>query len=367
MMKTAFLCLCLLPILVPAVRAVAPPDQQARFLAGLPVTDPELEPLARETAWQEHAQAFQRAWVDLEQRQLGPIRNWLPAHHRYLQQDRSPLFYLFSGPDFLYAHAFFPSAASYILCGREPVGELPDVAPLSSTQRAASLAGLRTSLNAILSYSFFITADMKNDLAQPQLGGTLPVLYVFLARAGCRIVGAERVKLNDAGELTPAAGKTPGVRIRFIGTGGREQSLFYFSSDLSDWGVRSQPGFLRFCEKQGTGNGFVKAASYLMHQDGFGRARDFLLTRTRHLVQDDSGIPFRFFQPEQWDLSLHGHYPGPIELFKQHFQPDLDAAFRSSGAAPLPFGVGYQWRPSVSSLLIGTAFRGAPRALPAGD
>ena len=35
------------------------------------------------------------------------------------------MFYMFSGPDFLYANAFFPNASTYILCGIEPVGPVP--------------------------------------------------------------------------------------------------------------------------------------------------------------------------------------------------------------------------------------------------
>ena len=39
-------------------------------------------------------------------------------------------------------------------------------------------------MNSSLRYGFFITKDMKVDLQQQQLNGTVPILYVFLARAG---------------------------------------------------------------------------------------------------------------------------------------------------------------------------------------
>jgi hypothetical protein len=35
------------------------------------------------------------------------------------------MFYMFSGPDFLYAQTFFPNADTYILCGIEPIGAIP--------------------------------------------------------------------------------------------------------------------------------------------------------------------------------------------------------------------------------------------------
>jgi hypothetical protein len=354
---------CLLG-LASAVQGTAPPDAQARFLAGLPVETTELEPFAREAAWQQHAAASHRVWIDVEDRQLAPLHAWMAAVHPEAYRDPAPLFYLFSGPDFLYANAFFPEASDYILCGREPVGGLPNVAALAPDARAAALAGLRTALNASLSYSFFITADMKKDLVSTELSGTLPVLYFFLARTGCRIHEATLVQLGADGQLTSGKSKTPGVKITFTGPLGRPQTLWYFTTDLSDWGAKANPAFLAFCRRQGQGNALVKAASYLMHLDSFSTARQFLLGNVRHLVQDDSGIPFRHFKPERWTLHLHGNYPGPIEIFQQHFQADLDAAFRNASSGPLPFGFGYQWRPPVSSLIFARSTPSIPRAIP---
>lgn len=363
-MKCLFLSLSLVISCLPLFSKAAPasPDDQARFLAGLNVDGTALEPLARDEVWAEHSAEFHRAWSDLEERQLAPIRTWMPSTLAYIHADPSPLFYFFSGPDFLYANAFYPNAQSYILCGQEPVGQVPDVASLAPAARAAALKNLRKALNAILSYSFFITADMKSDLTQTQLSGTLPVLYVFLARLGCHITQVELIRLNDLGEITQEKANTPGVKIRFIGTSGREQTLYYFTSDLSNWGIKKSPGFTTFCEKQGQGNALVKAASYLMHLNEFTSARDFLLTKTRNIIQDDSGVPWRYFKQEEWLLSLYGHYPGPISLFTKHDQPDLHAAFQTARAGDLPFGVGYQWRPGVSSIIVGTALRSVPKA-----
>jgi hypothetical protein len=360
-MKLLFQFLFILLILAKA-QAASSADEQARFLAGLNVDGCGLEPLAREQAWQDHAAEFHRAWSDLEERQLSQIRTWMPSSCAYIYSDPSPLFYMFSGPDFLYANAFYASASTYILCGREPVGMIPDVTMLSSEARSAALKNMRTALTAILSFSFFITADMKTDLTQTQLSGTLPVLYVFLSRMGCRIEEVKLVGLTASGELTQEKSKTPGVRITFHGTTGNTQTLYYFTTDLSNWGIKANPGFMQFCDKQGVGNGFAKAASYLMHSNEFSTVRDFLLNKTRHMVQDDSGIPFQFFKESDWMMSLYGHYAGPIDLFKQHEQADLRAAFAVEKSGDLPFGVGYQWRPGVSSLMISTSMRQVPKA-----
>ena len=88
--------------------------------------------------------------------------------------------------------------------------------------------------------------------------------------------------------------------------------------------------------------------------DGFSEARDFLLRQSRLILQDDSGIPHRFFAGGQWQLRYCGNYVGPIDLFKQYPQPDLAARHAQTQPVPLGFGFGYQWQPTRSSLLIAT-------------
>ena len=154
-MKAAFL---LLAAALCGWSHAAPPDDEARYLAGLPVpVESELHPLTQESSWQRHAAEFESAWAKLEERQLSKIRTWVANEIGYIQADPSPLYYFFSGPDFLYANAFFPNASTYILCGREPVGKVPAVASLTASQRSSGLNQLRASLNDILYLSFFIT------------------------------------------------------------------------------------------------------------------------------------------------------------------------------------------------------------------
>jgi hypothetical protein len=220
----------------------------------------------------------------------------------------------------------------------------------------------------VLSFSFFITKDMKVDLQQNQLSGTLPVLYVFLARAGCRIERVDLVWLDKAGQVSTSPSATPGARIVFFGRSGAKQTLYYFATDLSNEGIRNRPGLVSFCTQLGRGRSLLKAASYLMHLGSFTSARDYLLGHSSVIVQDDSGIPVKNFVPAGWGMRYFGRYPGPIDLFKQHYQFDLAAAYLRSHPPDLPFGFGYRWKPSESSLILATA-RGAslessPSAVP---
>ena len=70
---------------------------------------------------------------------------------------------MFSGPDFLYANAFFPKAKTYVMAGLEPAGAMPDLTKLRGSM-GYDLTQLRNSLRWILQYSYFITSQMSSDL-----------------------------------------------------------------------------------------------------------------------------------------------------------------------------------------------------------
>ena len=339
-----------------AISAADPsPDATAKFLAGLPVRDTPLESYVNVAGWTTHAAEMDRAWKQLDQRQLSKISAWAPQALGAAYQDQGPMYYMFSGPDFLYANAFFPNASTYILCGIEPVGPIPDITKVPRPALLASLGNLRKSLDSVLSFNFFITKNMKVDLRASQLNGTLPVLYVFLARAGYTIQSVELVALDKTGAfVAEGKGTTPGVKIVFTGATGRSQTLYYFTTDLANWAIKVNPNFGKFCEQQGMGVSLLKAASYLMHSDNFSQVRGYLLTHSKVILQDDSGIPYRYFDRNKWDIQFHGRYLGPINRFLKNGQ--LDLAKDNAGAIPqpLPFSFGYQWQPSRSSLIVAT-------------
>lgn len=342
----------------PQVSAASVNDT-AHFLAGLPVSQSSsLGPLTREASWQHHATVFNQAWARLAQRQFTGIQHWEGSYFPEATGRVPVVFYLFSGPDYLYADQFFPNASTYILAGTEPIGSLPDVTRFAGSSLDAALGNLQTALNSVLSFSFFITKDMKNDLQREELKGTLPIFYVFLARAGKSITDISYLMLDKNGNphlaSTPTPrGYAPGVRITFVGgPGSAPQTLYYFTTDLSNEGIRAQPGFMKFCEAQNVGLSLLKSASYLMFQSGFENVRDFLLTHSRALIEDDSGIPLRAFDPAKWDLQLFGSYSTPIDLFKEHFQPDLQALYVQAQRPPLEFGIGYRWSRKQSTLIL---------------
>ena len=271
------------------------------------------------------------------------------------------VFYMFSGPDFLYANAFFPNASTYVMSGLEPIGSVPDLTKLSRDSLAHGLGNIEESLNSILRYSFFQTIEMRRTLVAGRVTSTLPILYVFLARSGKTIRNVSLVGIGEDGtarvddgadrEAATGGNGARGVKIEFVGDDGRPQTLYYFSVNVDNDGFRAS-GFAGFCERLGTGDAFVKSASYLMYRDHFSDVRNFLLEHSRLLLQDDSGIPVARFVQASWQLRPFGHYSGPIDLFANRYQSKLAQLFNQGHVESINFGVGYRWRPQSSNLMV---------------
>lgn len=332
-----------------AVAQGANPDDVARFLAGMqPSAGSPIAPYTRNPGWQRHSRWLESNWETLDRRQLSRIRAW---SERHLKDRQNTLYYMFSGPDFLYANAFYPAANTYLMAGLEPVGAIPTV----NERTIGSLPRIQQSIGTSLRLSFFITHHMRSQLSGGDLAGTLPILYVYIARSGKTIREVNLINLDKDGTVHPATGEArgmvPGVKIVLASGNGPAQTLYYFRTDVSNSGLAST-GFLKFATTLGNGNGLLKSASYLMHSGNFTQIRDFVLAHSQQIVQDDSGIPLAAFRPDQWTFHPFGAYLGPIAVFPGRGQPRLAELFRKGKAQPLDFGIGYRHRGHDSNLLL---------------
>jgi hypothetical protein len=230
---------------------------------------------------------------------------------------------------------------------------MPDLLTVQPAALESTLENIQISLNTILQFSFFKTKDMREDFGRGELQGVVPILFVFLARTGKVIESVEYVSLDRGGQLTNAGNAPHGVKITFLDpANGIEKVLYFFSTDLSNDGLKSNPAVLRFTEQQGQANCFLKAASYLMHEGHFDTVRSFLLNDSLAIVEDDSGIPVKYFAPDKWTLRFFGSYTAPINLFKQYYQPELRQLYETSSPKTLTFSFGYQWNRHNSSLIL---------------
>ena len=338
-------------------------NDTARYLAGMPPSaNSPLAPLTKSAHWQEHARTMDRAFAQVEKTTLAPIREWSAAH---LTAPRPAMFYMFSGPDFLFADALFPKATTYVLAALEPIGDIPDILKQQRNGETVGLGQLQTAMRTLLSISFFITKEMRGDISESSLRGTIPILYVFLARSGKQVRSTSLVYVDAQGDVHPEAKNSKsgahGVKIVFAGADGGERTLYYFTTNLDNVGARTS-GFLKFLDKLGPADSFHKSASYLMHKNEFSRIRDFIVAKSATIVQDDSGIPIRYLDPKVWQLRPFGRYLEPLDIFPEGRQPKIRELFEKSSAGKLNFGLGYRWRPGESNLLLAVKRAGVEKA-----
>lgn len=340
------------------VPAASTPESRARFLAGLevPPGDP-LEPLTRTPEWRTRAAHMADAWKVMSAR-LDAMAGWAAKEVRPRIPAGLPLLYLFGGPDVSTPLALYPDAPLYVLAGLEPVGAVPPPETLSPKALTDGLDALHEALRSVVPSSFFRTYEMGKDLRGHAISGVLPLAHLFLARSGAQVLASERIELDPLGfERVLAEGEAwgaglEGLRVTFAFPGRPPQQLVYVKVDLINDALARRPAFLRFVERLGPANAMLKAASFILHDNHFSRARDLLLASAASVLQDDSGAPFHAFAKGEWDFVPFGTYLVPKKPFARNWQPELDKLFRDAHPAPLPFTYGYRHGAAETNLLL---------------
>lgn len=287
----------------------------------------------------------EKDWTTVVRYKINPITRWQKNNIPLTEQDSVTLFYPFAGADFLYAHSFFPDCRNYILVGLEPIGKFLRCDTLPKADMLSYLGKIRSSLYFSNNLGFFRTESMQKDLNQATLDGTLPLIAYYVKRTHHLIRGISYFSLDTAGlAVECGADRSPvGVRIDFCdSTLVKNQSVYYLSVDLSDKNLKTHGEVIAFVKRFGRQEIFLKAASYLMFNPYFSTIRNYLLENARLILQDDSGIPYRFFKTKTWDVSLFGSYSKTIDLFEHKFQQDLEEAYtKQVKPNPVPFRIGY--------------------------
>lgn len=338
-------------------------NDYARFLAGLdPLAGSELAGIDDTELASQHRAWFDKEWERKENRMLGQFRTWAAQELGAAHTATRTVFYPFSGPDFVHLNALYPNSSRYVLYALEPEGRLPDLRGLPIDRLTYNVRNLQQSLHTVLPISFYRTNDMKEDFDDDiELFGTAPTLLAFLARTGHEVLNvqhvmidtstSELVRLDSSLEQSAYDPIVTGIEYTFRKPGGEVQTLEFYSQDVSDGKFEEVPAFQKYLRALGPTNSFVKSASYLMHKEYFSTSRNILLEVSQVLVQDDSGVPVRFFE-DGWQLQFYGVYTRPIQLFANWYQPKMTNYYATTDVRELAFGIGYQYQPGTSNLMI---------------
>jgi hypothetical protein len=343
--------------------AIATPDPRitstARLLAGVgSAYEPHVHVAALE-AWAKHRATLAPQWERLRRERLGVIEEWRDDALRAEVNRCRTLLYPFSGPDFLNAYLLFPRCDTYVFFGLERPGEVPPLESMSREDAAALLKDVRVALGDILVRNYFITQHMAQQVHTPRLKGMLPLMLASMGLLDVRIAAVEPFDLGrTAGPLpntgTRASRRAQGVKITFLQPlVGKPQTLYYLSLDATDAALRANPEFLPFLAQHNPSMTFLKSASYLLHGNEFAATRKVLLEVSELVVQDDTGIPYRYLRERGFDVRLFGRYARPVKDFDYGYQQDLATAYQQVGnVAVLPFPFGYHWQQGRSGLMV---------------
>jgi hypothetical protein len=240
---------------------------------------------------------------------------------------------------------------------------VPDFSKVPADSLKRYFDEIKNSLTSILNFSFFRTNSMSKDFHSDDLNGTIPVLFVFIERTGNKIIDVHPVQIDTMGNVIPSnfvqkvpKGKTNyGVQIDFKNPDNDYlQTVYYFSCDLSNGRMKNNPGMIKFLSSINNVTTYLKSASCLMFHANFSKIREAILAHSNLVLQDDSGIPYKYFDKTIWDTKLYGKYKKPIPLFADDFQKDLRQAYKddSDSIKKLQFGIGYNFTLGESNLMI---------------
>jgi hypothetical protein len=297
--------------------------------------------IALSQGWLNMKNELDNEWALVDTNKISKIKTWVPKTN-YLPQDSLTLFYPFAGGDALYSNCFFPTSKKTIMIGLEPIGSVgKDLKADSSCLNY--IKKIKKALYTSNRSGYFMTISMNAELHQSDLNGTLPLLLFYARRQGLMVSKIEYFKLDSLGteEITTQA-QALGVTVTLCNPDQTHKKIIqYISTDISNGGLQKNIGLQNYIKSMDGKFVFLKAASYLLHQTSFSTIRDLILTNTKTLLQDDSGVPFNFLNDSTWNVQLFGKYTKPIGLFAGRIQPDLKKAFATKAPAELPFRIGY--------------------------
>jgi hypothetical protein len=323
--------------------------------------DAAIDRLVKLEVFAEHQKWMAAQWGQARSR-ISAIENWRAHEVKIAGAHAKTLIYPFSGPDFFNAYALFPDHSQYVFFSLERPGALPDLESVTPAQFGKLLEDVRNAFRDIFQRNYFITDYMSKQLTTPWIRGTVPVMATMMALMNQRVVRIVPVdlfpELTRSYETTDAA-KHPrrlmrATRIDFVSaSGGPVQQLYYISLDATDKALEFYPSFLDWVAQHRPASALLKSASYLLHDNQFQKTRNMILATVDFVIQDDTGIPYRFLNQAPWQVRLYGRYNKPIKSLSYGYQPDLEVAFKSKNfSTELPFPFGYHWRGKQSGLLI---------------
>jgi len=329
-----------------------------KFIAGIKLDSSAVikKSFFENKVWKDYAADFNKNWDKITSQRLTLMNEWATTELKNEREKKRDVFYPFSGPDILHAITFFPDAKNYYLFALEKQGALPDYSKIDTAWIKGYLGSVNKSLEDIFNKSYFITRKMWGDLSKQEVNGTIPLICIFLVRTGNSIIDIKYLHMEKDGSIneTEVDSLKNYVRIDFRKNKDADiQSVYYFNTNIADDGLKRDNGMQKFLDKMDTCYTYVKSASYLLHYGSFSSVRNVILKKSKTVLEDDTGIPYKYFDEKEWKVSLYGNYVKPVRDFSGVYQEDLDKKYKAdSTVQKLKFSLGYHWGQKNTQNLI---------------
>ncbi|MFN7038286.1 MAG: hypothetical protein ACK4OM_01770 [Alphaproteobacteria bacterium] len=292
----------------------------------------------------DHINLMDELWSKYKYDNLDKLHAWQEKEIEHTYPKSCHVFYPFSGPDIVHVLSFFPSCTKYTMIGLEPVGNINnlDISKIN-------LEALRTGLYSLLKKSFFVTREMWTDFKLHNRGVTLP-LIALVKRMGYEIVEVNPIYLDKEGNIINVIqGHNNGIKFTIKAPDNEEfKEIYYFRASVAN----NNDTIINYLENQTDIITYLKAAQYALFSAEFSKLRNHILKKSQIILQDDSGIPYKYFNNSNWQVNLYGKYSGPYgESFKGYIQPDLSNHLKNVKFETLPFSLGYGYKKTTTFLM----------------
>ncbi|WP_342261837.1 hypothetical protein [Alphaproteobacteria bacterium endosymbiont of Tiliacea citrago] len=229
------------------------------------------------------------------------IYHWSKLQKKDLKIKKTKLLlYPFGGGDLLYPLIFFPDIHEFIIIGLEPAGKI--------VKTNDSHGYISLNLRVLYEMGYFGTKQMELVFNEGMIS----------------LMNQQLIAL-----------KATNINIKFFEKGftiyfklnKKNKKVTYYSMNLSD---NNEERWSEILSVHKNFTVFLKGVSYILQQKNFNKIRDFLISRSNVILQDDTGFSYDFLNRHQFKIYLFGNYFEPLESednFHVYFQENLMLAY----------------------------------------
>ncbi len=327
-------------------------DHFAEFIAGVDLSAENIFiDLVNTKAYQDYKKNINKHWNKIQNNYLNVMKTWKDRNLNNSFPNNTTL-YLLAGGDFLNMYSLNSESSRFIMIGLQKPGFIHNPLQFSEIQLKKALASVENVVHELAYYNYSTSRRLQQESNNPYFVGIAPTLLFFIKRFGHVVYNFERVYLDEDGKIIIDDSpfevfdkrKYAGIKISF---GNKDKTqikeVYFFRIWLNANSISPNTTEGKFFLSQGRLNLMFKSAEYIFHTKEYEPFILDLLPKVDRVVQDESGIPFRYFDPKAWSFKFYGKYIGRIPLKntpKVPFQNDLNEAFQKE-SNPLPFAFGY--------------------------